>query len=62
MRNIFDKVGYSGPAQSSTTLTVAVPAEIHRMGSISMLDEVIEKVLIPAPGSVQHSMYEKDGR
>ncbi len=58
--DIFNVVGDSGPAQFFSPLAVAVPAQINGMDGIAMLSEVIEKVHVPTPGSVHHSMYEEE--
>src|SRR5512134_831238 len=59
---IFNVVRNSGPAQFFLPLTVTVSAQIDSMGGVAMLSEVIEKMHIPTPGSVQGSVYKQERR
>ena len=62
IRNIFQVIGNSSPAQISPPLAVTMPAQIDGISREAVVSEVAEKMHIPTPGPVHHSVYKQEGR
>jgi hypothetical protein len=60
--HIVTVISNPGPAQFFSSFTVAMPTQIDCMSRETMFGEVIEKMYVPAPGTMQHSVYKEQRR